>query len=59
MDDNGIIIWTSKRKDVHKQLSNNPEVEICFCDLKNVTSVRVSGRVEQVEDLALKKEIVF
>jgi uncharacterized pyridoxamine 5'-phosphate oxidase family protein len=57
-DEDGIILQSDKRKDLHKQLVENPEVEICFCDVKNFIEVRVSGRIEIVEDLALKKEIV-
>jgi pyridoxamine 5'-phosphate oxidase len=57
-DENGIILQSDKRKDLHKQLVKNPAAEICFCDLKNFVEVRVSGRIEIVEDLALKKEIV-
>jgi len=58
VDDNGIILQSGKRKDLHKQLVENPEAEICFCDLGNFAQVRVSGRIEIVEDLALKKEII-
>jgi len=57
-DENGIILQSGKVKDLHKQLVANPEVEICFCDAKNFMQVRVSGRIEIVEDLALKKEII-
>jgi uncharacterized pyridoxamine 5'-phosphate oxidase family protein len=58
VDENGIILQSGKVKDLHKQLVANPQVEICFCDLGNLAQVRVSGRIEIVEDLALKKEIV-
>jgi uncharacterized pyridoxamine 5'-phosphate oxidase family protein len=34
----------------------NPEVEICFNDLKAGTQVRVSGKVELIQDQALKEE---
>lgn len=57
-DENGIVLQSYKRKDLYKQLVKNPEAEICFCDTKNFVEVRVSGRMEIVEDLALKKEIV-
>ena len=57
-DENGIILQSDKRKNHYKQLVKNPEVEICFADVKNFIQVRVSGRIEIVEDLALKKEIV-
>ena len=56
-DENGIIFYTGKEKAVHQQLSKNPKVEICFYDFKNVIQVRVSGRMELMEDLELKKEI--
>ena len=58
VDDNGIILQSDKRKNHYKQLVKNPEVEICFPDVRNFRQVRVSGRIEIVEDLALKKEIV-
>jgi pyridoxamine 5'-phosphate oxidase len=57
VDDNGIILQSDKRKDLYKQVLKNPEVEICFCDMNKFVEVRVSGRMEIVEDLALKKEI--
>lgn len=57
-DENGIILQSDKRKNLYKQLVKNPEVEICFPDVKNFIQVRVSGHIEIVEDLALKKEIV-
>jgi uncharacterized pyridoxamine 5'-phosphate oxidase family protein len=56
-DENGIIFYTSKDKAVHQQLKNNPKAEICFYDFQNVIQIRVSGRMEPVEDLKLKKEI--
>ena len=56
-DENGIIIQTSKPKDLHKQLSENPETELCFNDYKEGVQVRVSGRMELVEDMELKQEI--
>jgi uncharacterized pyridoxamine 5'-phosphate oxidase family protein len=57
-DENGIILQSDKRKNLYRQLVKNPEAEICFPDVKNFIQVRVSGRIEIVEDLALKKEIV-
>jgi len=57
-DENGIILQSDKRKDLYKQVLKNPEVEICFYDTNKYVEVRVSGRMEVVEDLALKKELV-
>ena len=56
-DENGIILYTTTEKAVYQQLIDNPKAEICFYDFKNVIQVRVSGRMELVEDLGLKKEI--
>ena len=58
VDDNGIILQSDKRKDLYKQLLKNPQVEICFFDTTKYVEVRVSGRMEIVEDVALKQELV-
>ncbi len=55
-DENGLIFYTSKAKEVFKQLAANPDVEACY--FAKGTQVRVRGKIEIVEDLALKKEIV-
>lgn len=57
-DDDGILIQVWKIKDIHKQLEKNPEIELCFADPQKSVQVRVSGRAELVEDLALKKQVV-
>lgn len=59
-DENGIIFHTGKMKDLHKQLTENPNVEMCFNNGKfeNLVQIRVRGTVELIEDLELKKEIV-
>lgn len=59
-DENGIVFNTGKIKDLYHQLNENPNVEMCFTNgiFENLIQVRVSGKVEPVEDLELKKEIV-
>jgi pyridoxamine 5'-phosphate oxidase len=57
-DESGITIQTSKVKDLYKQLSANPNVELCFNNSKGSMQVRVSGTVELDEDMELKKEIL-
>ena len=59
-DENGIIFHTGKFKDLYKQLCANPHVEFCFSnnDMRNLIQVRVSGHIELMEDMDLKKEIV-
>jgi pyridoxamine 5'-phosphate oxidase len=55
-DENGLIFYTSKSKDVFQQIAKNPEVEACY--FAGGAQVRVRGKMEILEDLALKKEIV-
>ncbi len=59
-DENGIIFHTGKGKDLHRQLSANPNVEMAFNNgsFENLIQIRVSGTAELVEDIVLKKEIV-
>ena len=54
-DENGLVYAVQSDKDVYKQLVNSPEVELCF--FAEGTTVRVSGRLEQSKDLALKKQV--
>ena len=54
-DENGIIFSMQTPKDVYKQLVKNPETELCYH--AGSIQVRVSGRMQQVTDMALKKEI--
>jgi uncharacterized pyridoxamine 5'-phosphate oxidase family protein len=55
-DENGLIFYTSKVKEVFKQLAKNPEVEACY--FAKGTQVRVRGKIEVLEDQALKQEII-
>lgn len=59
-DEKGIIFNTGKIKDLYRQLSANPKVELCFSNgiFENLIQVRITGTVEPLEDLDLKKEIV-
>ena len=55
-DENGIIFSMQSDKDVYKQIVNNPETQICY--YADGVMVRVSGQLEQLTDMDLKKEIV-
>jgi pyridoxamine 5'-phosphate oxidase len=55
-DENGIIFSMQSPKDVYKQLIKNPETEICY--YANGVQVRVSGQMQQITDMALKKEVL-
>jgi len=55
-DENGIIYFTQSVKDVCKQLLKYPDVKVCYW--ANELQIRVVGKAECLEDMALKKEIV-
>jgi len=57
-DENGIIFSTGENKDVHKQLTVNPQVEMCFYNSQQGLQVRIWGTVEVLEDIQLKKQVV-
>ena len=57
-DENGIIIQTWTIKDIHQQVLKNPEIELCFNDMKAGIQVRVSGRAEIINDPEFKKKVV-
>lgn len=57
-NEDGLIFSTRTSKDLYKQLSENPCVELCFYSGIEKRQVRISGTVEQVEDVGLKKEII-
>jgi pyridoxamine 5'-phosphate oxidase len=56
-NETGIYFMVGKFKDVYRQLSLNPSVELCFH--KDNFQVRISGKVEKLDkDIDLKKEIL-
>ncbi len=59
-DEKGILFHTGKMRDLYGQLTADPHVELSFNNgsNENLIQVRVSGTVELLEDLELKKEIV-
>ena len=57
-DDDGFIFHTGSSKDLHKQLTRDPRVEMCFNSMAKGIQVRVRGHAELVNDMKLKEEIV-
>lgn len=57
-DDQGILFHSGTTKDLYKQLTANPLVELCFNNMKDGVQVRLSGKAELVEDQKLKEEVV-
>ena len=56
-DADGILFHTGRPKDLCKQITANPLVEMCYFDSGTNTQVRITGKAKIVEDLDLKKQI--
>ncbi|MGA2093371.1 MAG: pyridoxamine 5'-phosphate oxidase family protein [Sedimentisphaerales bacterium] len=57
-DEAGLIFVTGENKDLNKQITKQPDVEMCFYSPKENKQIRVSGIVEELEDIELKKQVV-
>jgi len=57
-DIGGLVFHTGESKDLYRQLTRNPQVEMCFYSQKDMTQVRVSGTADIVEEIELKQQIV-
>jgi len=57
-DERGILFTTGKIKDLHRQLQQNPRVELCFYDPQGMKQLRISGALEPQEDMETKKEVL-
>lgn len=56
--EDGIIIQTFKFKDVYKQMSASPDVELDFHSMKDGMQVRIRGKVKPLDDIELKKQVL-
>ena len=56
-DETGVVFHTGDFKDVYKQIITNPNVQMCFNDVKTGVQVRVRGVLEEEMDRNLKDEI--
>lgn len=54
-DEHGILFHTASSKDLYSQVLKNPNAELCFSC--NGTQIRVSGKLEIIDDDSLKDEI--
>jgi pyridoxamine 5'-phosphate oxidase len=60
-NEDGFYFATFSPKQVYKQLKNNPQVEVCFynnpAELQDAKQMRVTGKIEFLDDEELKKKI--
>ncbi len=57
-DENGILFNTGKPKDVYRQLSANPLVELCFYNAEESKQIRISGKVELMDEMNVKEKVL-
>ena len=57
-NENGIMFNTKKYKKSFMEMSENPNIEMCFYNSKKDIQIRVFGKVEEIEDLTVKQNIV-
>lgn len=57
-DDDRIYFTTGAAKNVYRQLSKNPKVELCFLTPEFGTMLRISGEMEVVEDREKKRTLI-
>lgn len=55
-NEDGIMYFTQSVKDVYKQMVKYPDIEVCYW--ADRVQVRVVGKVQAVDDMAIKKAIV-
>ena len=57
VDEDGLVFNMETPKEVYKQLLKNPAVELCY--FAQGVQIRISGRMEELTDPALKREHVM
>jgi pyridoxamine 5'-phosphate oxidase len=59
-DKSGLYYSSAAGKDIYKQLKANPKVEACFVNTKSkdLQQMRVTGTVQFIEDLEMKKKLL-
>ena len=59
-DKSGLYYSSAAGKDIYKQLKTNPKVEVCFFNpkSKDMQQMRVTGTVEFINDIEMKKKLL-
>jgi uncharacterized pyridoxamine 5'-phosphate oxidase family protein len=58
VDDGGLTFLTGSNKPVCAQLTENPEVELCYWSPEERLQLRIRGSMEKLEQDDIKREIV-
>ena len=59
-DKTGLYYSSAANKDIYNQLKANPKVEVCFFNpkSKDMQQMRVTGTVEFINDIEMKKKLL-
>jgi uncharacterized pyridoxamine 5'-phosphate oxidase family protein len=59
-DETGFYFQTGSIKEIPAQLKNNPKTEVCFYKHEGMTGtmLRISGKVEFVDDIKLREKVM-
>ena len=57
-DETGFYFQTQSNKALYKQIQENEKVEVYFCTPDFSRIMRVSGRVENIEDLEIRRKCI-
>jgi pyridoxamine 5'-phosphate oxidase len=60
-DETGFYFQTASIKEFPHQLKKNPKTEVCFYKHEGMigTMLRISGKVEFVDDMTLKEKVIY
>jgi uncharacterized pyridoxamine 5'-phosphate oxidase family protein len=60
-DKTGLYYSSAAGKEIYKQLKKNPKVEVCFFNPKSkeMQQMRVSGTVQFIDDIEMKKKLLY
>lgn len=57
-DDGKLYFTTGTMKSVHSQLVKNPKIELCYCSPDFRRMLRISGKIEIIEDREKKQQLL-
>jgi pyridoxamine 5'-phosphate oxidase len=57
-NDKKIYFTTGTMKSVYRQLSENPNVELCFCSKDFQKMLRIAGKIEIIDDRGKKQQLL-
>jgi pyridoxamine 5'-phosphate oxidase len=57
-NDGKLYFTTGTMKSVYGQLSANPNIELCYCSRDFRTMLRVSGKIEMIDDREKKQQLL-